>query len=282
MKTLDTLLKDISLERFLNKHFTKIPFSSPDTAKEFSRLLTWETIKTVLEEKKSILRIVKDGVVTKDCVDIDYNEAKKFHNEGHTLLLRYAEKSHPSLKKLADEFSEYFNTEVDIQLYCTPEGNNAFGWHYDIEEVFIIQTKGSKLYTIRTNTVHPIPLLSSIPKDLQYEKETSELTLQVLLQEGDWLYIPSGWWHVAKTQEESMHISIGLMPRSAIDMIGFLEKYLVQFPEWRTRFPRHRKTPPEEDISLYLNAFETLGKNLSEKISSPEFVRDFLHYYKTT
>src|SRR5690606_27098688 len=132
------------------------------------------------------------------------------------------------INSLAQDFAKYFQTDVDIQLYCTPEGHNAFGWHYDVEEVFIIQAKGSKLYTIRPNTIHPNPLVQSIPKNLNYEKETTELEIKVLLQEGDFLYIPSGWWHIAQTQSESMHISIGLMPRSAIDIIEHLPKYLSQ------------------------------------------------------
>jgi 50S ribosomal protein L16 3-hydroxylase len=278
MKFLKQLLQDQPVENFLQKHFTRIPFSMPNAAKDLAHLLNWDVIKKVLDEKKSVTRIVRDGIVTKDYVDVDFETARKYHKDGHTLLLRYAEASDKALKELADDFAKAFRTEVDIQLYCTPAGNNAFGWHYDVEEVFIIQTMGSKLYTIRSNTVHPRPLLTSIPKDLQYEKETSELQLQVLLEAGDWLYIPSGWWHIARTQSESMHISVGLMPRSAVDVAGFLNEYLVQFPYWRTRFPVHKDTNTAEDIKIYQEAFEKLGMDLAEKFKDPEFIKAFIQY----
>jgi ribosomal protein L16 Arg81 hydroxylase len=32
-----------------------------------------------------------------------------------------------------------WSSPVDIQVYLTPDQNQAFGWHYDLEEVFIIQ-----------------------------------------------------------------------------------------------------------------------------------------------
>lgn len=280
MKILKQLLQDQPLEEFLQRNFTRIPFSKPNAATEFKHLLNWEVIAKVLDAKKSVTRIVRDGIVTKDYVDVDFKTARDYHKKGHTLLLRYAEASDSALKALADDFSKSFKTEVDIQLYCTPEGNNAFGWHYDVEEVFILQTMGSKLYTIRSNTIHPRPLLTSIPKDLQYEKETSDLQLQVRLEAGDWLYIPSGWWHIARTQSESMHISVGLMPRSAVDVAGFLSEYLVKIPLWRTRFPVHKDGPVEKELALYMEPFEKLGLDLQERFKDPEFIKEFIQYTK--
>lgn len=277
MRILTQLLKENPNDVFLPKHFTRLPYSRPDDAKEFTNFLNWSVIQKVLEEKKSILRIVKDSVLTKELTDMSFDEALSFYKEGHTLLLRYAEKSHPLLKMLADDFSSAFKSEVDIQLYCTPEGNNAFGWHYDVEEVFIIQTRGSKRYTIRPNTVHPRPILSSMPKDLQYEKESGDKFLDVLLEEGDWLYIPSGWWHVARTQSESMHISIGLMPRSAVDILYFLPKYLSQQSYWRSRLPVHRVFDQVDDeVKFYQEAFQRLGEDLSSLLAEPQFIREFL------
>lgn len=281
MEILKELLGPTPLSDFLEKHFTRLPFSSLGGAKNHLSLLTWETVRTVMEEKKSVLRIVQDGRVIKDHIELSFEEAKEHHRQGHTLLLRYAEKSHPDLQRLARDFERSFHTDVDIQLYCTPEGHNAFGWHYDVEEVFILQTQGSKHYTIRPNTVHPHPLISSIPKDLGYEKEKTPLEVQVTLEAGDWLYIPSGWWHVAKTKSESMHISIGLMPVSAIDPVKFLPRYLSQFSFWRTRLPIHKTfSSPEEEHEFYQEAMAKLGKELEKKMSSKEFISEFIEYMK--
>lgn len=281
MLILEKLLGESPEKTFLQKHFTRLPFSNAGGAKEFTNLLTWKTVEDILSAKKSVLRIVQDGKVVKDYVELNFTEAKKHHEQGHTLLLRYAEKSSKALNDLAQDFQKSFHTPVDIQLYCTPEGHNAFGWHYDVEEVFIIQAKGSKTYSIRPNTIHPNPLVKSIPKDLGYEQEKTPIEIKVTLEEGDWLYIPSGWWHIAKTQKESMHISIGLMPSSAVDIAEYLPKSLAQNAFWRTRMPVHIKFETErEEIAFYQDAMAKLGKDLTTQISSPEFIRDFLAWKK--
>jgi 50S ribosomal protein L16 3-hydroxylase len=282
MKILEKMLGEDPKINFLPKHFTRLPFSSRAGAKEFVDLLNWKTVENVLAANRSVLRIVQDGKVIKDYVDLNYNEAKAHHSRGHTLLLRFAEKSVSSLKYLADDFQNSFHTDVDIQLYCTPEGHNAFGWHYDVEEVFIIQTRGSKAYTIRPNTVHPNPLVKSIPKDLGFENEKTPIEIKVTLEEGDWLYIPSGWWHIARTQKESMHISIGLMPSSAIDIAEYLPKYLAQNAFWRTRMPVHMKfNSPEEEVLFYQDAMAKLGEDLTSHLASREFIEQFLRWKKT-
>jgi ribosomal protein L16 Arg81 hydroxylase len=191
--------------------------------------------------------------------------------------VRFAEKSDKKLNDLAQDFAKSFKTEVDIQLYCTPEGHNAFGWHYDVEEVFILQCQGSKHYTIRPNTIHPNPLVKSIPQDQGYEAEKSTTAIQVTLEEGDWLYIPSGWWHRAETKRESMHISIGLMPRSAVDLAEAFPEFLASLPFWRTRMPVHIEFPSEEEeIRFYEDAIKKLGSDLLQHFSGQDFLKFFL------
>lgn len=282
MKLLQDILGEDPNNTFLPKHFTRLPFSLPGGAKKLKHLLDWKMVEDVMNSGKSVLRIVRDGVMIKDYVEnMTFDEAREFHQKGHTLLLRFAEKSSPALKEVCEDFKKSFHTEVDIQLYCTPEGHNAFGWHYDVEEVFILQTKGSKSYSIRPNTVHPNPLVRSIPKDLGYEKEKTPMEIKVTLEEGDFLYIPSGWWHIARTERESMHISIGLMPSSAVDIADYLPNYLAKNAFWRTRMPVHLSFEKKEDeVAFYQEAMAKLGKDLSSHLSSAEFIEEFLQWKK--
>lgn len=282
MKVLKSLLQTSDVEPFLTKHFTRLPLAMPGSAARHTHLLDWKVVKEVIDTKKSSLRIVKDGQMVKDYADLSFDQAEEYYKQGNTLLIKNAELSHQALADLARDFAESFHTPVDIQLYCTPGNHNAFGWHYDVEEVFIIQAKGSKLYSIRQNTIHPNPLVSSIPKNLEYEKEKSDLEIKVLLNEGDWLYIPSGWWHIARTQEESMHISIGLMPRSALDVVSYLPKFLADSPFWRTRMPVHKEfSSTEDEIEFYQDAMVKFGKELESKLADKKFIREFLNSIKT-
>lgn len=263
--------------QFLDKHFTRLPFSRPGGAADFKHLLDWNVVEKIIQKDKSVLRIVKDGQMVSDYAKLSFDEVKKRHAEGCTLLVRFAEKSDDKLNALAESFAQLFRTDVDIQLYCTPEGHNAFGWHYDVEEVFILQCRGSKHYTIRPNTIHPNPHVKSIPQNQGYENEKSTAAIQVTLAEGDCLYIPSGWWHRAETRSESMHISVGLMPRCALDPLEAFPDYLAANSYWRTRMPVHLDfSSQDEEVQFYQEAFRKLGHDLAQNFSDPEFIKFFL------
>jgi CheY-like chemotaxis protein len=73
------------------------------------------------------------------------------------------------LQTMAEAFAQFFHSPVDIQVYLTPGQSQAFGWHYDLEEVFIIQVQGCKEYTLRQNTVNPFPVWDTMPADLHFE-----------------------------------------------------------------------------------------------------------------
>jgi 50S ribosomal protein L16 3-hydroxylase len=120
-------------------------------------------------------------------------------------------------------------------VYLTPDQSQAFGWHYDLEEVFIIQVQGCKEYTVRQNTLNPWPVWDNLPADMRYDREISRVRLTCRLEAGDWLYIPSGWWHMAQTQSASSHLSMRVMPVVGLHLFAFLQQRLAQDPFWCQR-----------------------------------------------
>jgi 50S ribosomal protein L16 3-hydroxylase len=189
----------------------------------------------MVEGPRSVLRVVQNGHLIHDHARLSWAEAQAQHRRGHTLLVRYAEQSCAKLQVLAEAFAQFFHAPVDIQVYLTPDRGQAFGWHYDLEEVFVIQVQGCKEYTLRQNTVNPSPVWDTMPADLHFERETSRIRLTCRLEAGDWLYIPSGWWHIARTQAESIHLSIGVMPAARLKLFDFLKRHLAHSPFWCER-----------------------------------------------
>ena len=110
-----------------------------------------------------MLRIVHQGRLVHDHACLSWAEAQAYYRRGHTLLVRYAERSSTKFQALAEAFAQFFHAPVDIQVYLTPDQHQAFGWHYDLEEVFIIQVQGCKEYTLRQNTVNPWPVWDTMP-----------------------------------------------------------------------------------------------------------------------
>ncbi|MFP5246203.1 MAG: JmjC domain-containing protein [Thermoanaerobaculia bacterium] len=200
-------------EEFLASHFQRAPLAHAETAARAIRLLTWETIARLVESQPDML-VVRNGVLRSD-VPATFRDAMALFREGHSLVMRRCERNDAALRRLADSVSAEFAGDVSIQVYATPAGYQSFSWHYDCEDVFIAQTLGRKDYFLRENSMNPRPRIDAMPRDMQYERETSTTKLAATLVPGDWLYIPRGWWHFAKGIEDSLSISIGILSPDA-------------------------------------------------------------------
>jgi len=125
------------------------------------------------------------------------------------MVARKAEREDPALAELALSFAQDLGGEAHVQVFVTPGGTHGFGWHYDREDVFIAQTCGRKDYFFRQNTV----ITDVLHEAMDFEplrRESSPVGSATLIP-GDWLYLPSGWCHMAKCVEDSLSISIGVL-----------------------------------------------------------------------
>jgi 50S ribosomal protein L16 3-hydroxylase len=230
-------LRTLAPADFLAQVYLKTPYSVAEGAVAYTGLLSWKTLWEVLPRcDDADVLVVRDGRLWRGPDPRTPEEGRALFGDGYSLVLRHAERHDEGLRRLADEVSADFRAPVAIQLYATPSGRSSFGWHYDAEEVFILQTAGSKRYLLRENTVRPHPLLEAIPQDQQFERETSP-TMRCDLASGDWLYVPSGMWHIAKAEADALSISIGVAAASAIDLYDALRPVLAESPSWRQRLP---------------------------------------------
>ena len=148
MSVLQELLGPIPVGEFLQRTFSRVPLAMPDRAERYTTHFTEVDFARMVEHTRSTLRVVHNGHMVQDNARLSWPEAQAFHRRGHTLLVRHVERACPKVQAIAEEFAHFFHSPVDIQLYLTPNHNRAFGWHYDLEEVFIIQVQGCKEYTI--------------------------------------------------------------------------------------------------------------------------------------
>jgi 50S ribosomal protein L16 3-hydroxylase len=211
-RILEELLAPSSLEAFLAKHYRRNPMALPSTASRFDGLLQWDMVKEIIENGHEDVCYPRQGKLPDyDFDKVTYSEAQLAFQRGRTVLVRHSERSHPHLRKIAEDFYSIFKKPIDIQLYFTPAGEEGFDWHYDLEDVFIIQSYGKKEFLLRKNTVNPNPGMGPLPKDQHFELESTRAQHRCVLHAGDWLYIPAGYWHKARAVEDSHHLSVGVM-----------------------------------------------------------------------
>jgi ribosomal protein L16 Arg81 hydroxylase len=278
------LLGDFPLRQFIEDYFLRQPFSKPQGAASLTRLGDWAVVESIVAQPAIDVLVVKEGRRWEGNRTPSPEEARRLFDDGHTVLVRHAERCHSEIADLAASFEQDFRAAIDVHLYCTPANRHGFGWHYDAEDVFILQTAGSKEYSLRKNTVNPWPVVESLPHDMRYEREIMPLS-KCLLGPGDWLYIPHGYWHKAEAREPSFSLAVGVMCPTALDLLDFLRSRLPDAIRWRQRLPvvGDASFLTEKELRMqHTELFAELGTDLARILRDEALLQAWIAWRQTT
>lgn len=205
----------VSRAEFFQRHYHASPYSEPGSARGVIPLMTWERVAALIGARpRPDLIVARGGVFLAGSEPEDIGQAQELFQSGCSIVMRHVNRFDPALAALAAAVGSELEGEVAIHTFATPIDAVGFGWHYDCEDVFIVQTAGTKEYLLRQNTVNPEPTLNNMPADMEFEKESSPV-MACTLAPGDWLYIPRGWWHRGFGQDDALSISIGVLSPEA-------------------------------------------------------------------
>jgi len=275
---LQPLFGDFPIERFVEEYYHHLPYSAAGLAAPLLPLGDWNALLEILAQESSDVLVCRRNEQWRGAPPRSAAQATDLLNQGHTLLVRHAERHDERLAEVAAAFACNFAAPVNIHLYCTPAGEFGFGWHYDAEEVFLVQTTGRKEYSLRKNTVHPWPLAETLPADMHFEREIMPV-MRCELAAGDWLYVPSGYWHMGRSKKTAISLAIGIQPHAAIEVLDFLRRQLVQSIFWRQRLPVTgiaAKKSTDELRAAYERQFHEIGRELASLLASPPQAHAFL------
>lgn len=274
----EQLLDGFPKAEFIQQVFRHQPLARRGVQGPWLSWGSWDTVAAILDEPQADVLVARSGKLWPGGEPLTYELARELHADGYTIAIRHAERYYPPLAEVAREFAELFCGEINIHLYCTPERQHGFGWHYDAEDVFIIQTAGTKQYSLRKNTVNPWPVEETMPLDMQFEREISPL-MKCQLAAGDWLYIPAGYWHVAQAGEAAVSLALGIETPSALNLLDHLRHELLNDLRWRQRLPvlGEGSTLSPQELQAELAALvEGLSADLQQRLADPAFLGRFL------
>jgi ribosomal protein L16 Arg81 hydroxylase len=276
-------LGDLPKSQFVAEYYQKLPFSLTGGAARLCELATWETLLRVVTRPGADVLVVRHGEPYEGPPPSSVDDVRRLCDEGFTFRVRHAERQDAAVGELAAAFSADLAAPVDIHMYCTPAETYGFSWHYDAEEVFIVQTTGRKEYSLRKNTVNPWPIEETIPADMRYEREIMPL-MKCMLSAGDWIYIPSGYWHMGQASETSISLSIGVMPATGVDLYDFLRRKVLDSFLWRQRLPTLGAASPlseDEQRAAYRELFAEFSKDLAKLLGNERTVDQFLRHVRS-
>ena len=137
--------------------------------------------------------------------------------EGYTLVINSLERKNLKIAELCRNLEKQWYFTSNVNLYATSANTQGLDYHYDDQDVFIVQLEGEKLWRIYHERAE-LPL-----DDGRYEEIDCTNTPydEYKLRPGDVFYIPRGFIHEARALDSmSVHLTISV---SAVRWTHFLE-----------------------------------------------------------
>ena len=208
-------------------------------AGRFSDLMPWPRLNEILRRHRldfPRLRLVRDGRPAPvssflkhvtggrgrtNIPRLKTDELAKQLREGATLVLDAVDELSEPVEELAEGLELLFHEHVQVNLYAGWQTSRGFDLHLDDHDVFILQVAGRKRWSVYGMT-RPYPLVNDVEKA---QKPTHEPLWEGTLEDGDLLYIPRGWWHVAEAlAEPTVHLTVGVHNRTGLDFLHRLSR----------------------------------------------------------
>ncbi len=179
----------------------------------------------------------------------------------------------PSLRAVCDTLRTTYAASVAANVYCSFQGVQGFGPHYDTHDVFAVQTEGEKVWRLyRNREPDPVDYPGEGEEVRRYLASACGPVIQeVRMRPGDVLYIPRGWYHDALAVDgPSLHVTLSVTPLYGRILFRLLESAAMQDPAFRAWLP-----PAAEDGGKPLaRQLADLGQRLATLSASPAFAEE--------
>jgi len=266
-------------QTFAREHWGRLPLltRAADLPRDFDDLLSTNDVDELLAERgvrAPFIRVAKEGgLVARDAYlgpagfgaempdQVDSAKVLAQFASGATIVLQGLHRLWPPIIDFVRSMVDDLGHPVQANAYVTPPQNRGFDPHYDVHDVFVLQTAGTKHWTVH-EPVHVDPL-SSQPwtdhRDAITRRVQDEPVVDAVLNPGDALYLPRGWIHSARALgETSVHLTIGVAPFTGMDVVRAVVDQLEGVADFR------RSLPAAVDVTDQSEMVATVSKLVAE------------------
>lgn len=279
---------------FHAQYYGKRPVHIRDDGQQRPRILSWSRFNDVLAitpywNEDTLKLFFKSRAALREnyCETADLRagtsapanpaKVKALMGLGASLVANHLHRVCPEVGAVARMLESEFAARVFANVYCSFKGVQAFQTHFDLHDVFAVQTEGEKLwrvYEARADTpVSPLPPGDEVEKWLTASR--GRLLFEVHMKPGDVLYLPRGQYHDALTgSQASLHVTFGVSPATGLALFKLLETAVTRESEFRAYLPDARKEGELRD------RLAKLADRVKAVITSRAFATDILNHQR--
>lgn len=143
--------------------------------------------------------------------------------DGATLILDAANELSPPLQALCAGLAAEFACACQANLYACWGTTQGFDVHWDDHDVLVVQVEGRKRWAL-----YGMTRAAPLRREAATAGAPTEPLSERVLEPGDVLYLPRGYWHAAVgLGEPTLHLTIGLTRKTGADLLHWLADELL-------------------------------------------------------
>jgi hypothetical protein len=176
----------------------------------------------------------------------------------------------PLVDAIAKQIAQFVQAQTVVSGYLAFGSDASFKNHWDTRDVFAVQLMGKKHWSLYAPNFE-MPLYMQQSKDVNVP-EPQHPDTEVVLEAGDMLYIPRGWWHSPVPMNcETFHLAIGTFAPTGYQYMEWLMKKVPSIVELR-----HNLNDWQSDQNRIQVAAQNIAKLLVNRENYETFKQEFL------
>ncbi len=197
-----------------------------------------------------------------------------YMRKGATLVYNRI-RNEPFVSNISREIANFAQAQVITSGYAAFSAKPSYRCHWDTRDVFAVQLKGRKRWILKEPTFE-LPLYMQQTKDMPDAEEPEKVYLDVVLEEGDILYVPRGWWHnPIPMGEETFHLAVGTFAPTGFDYINWLVQKAPNIVDGRHNL--HGFQESKESLDRFGKEFASL---MSDESTYEQFMADYIGQHR--
>ncbi|HFC3020971.1 TPA: cupin domain-containing protein [Neisseria gonorrhoeae] len=181
----------------------------------------------------------------------------------------------PFSDHIARQVARFAGAHTIVSGYLAFGSDESYKNHWDARDMYAVQLFGKKRWQL-TAPDFPMPLYMQQTKDTDISIP-EHIDMDIILEAGDVLYIPRGWWHrPIPLGCETFHFAVGTFPPNGYN---YLEWLMKKFPTIESL--RHSFSDWEQDRTRINDTAAQIAAMIADPVNYEAFSEDFLGKERT-